>query len=100
MLSIIMKSYLELSDIFGEKSLDQKRLELASRFKAYRKHSHMTQLELSDKSGVPYGTIKLFERTGKISLDNLWLLTEAIGCDDQLENLFSEPLLTADDLRG
>lgn len=100
MLSVFMKPYLELSDIFQEKSLDQKMIDLASRFKAYRKKAKLTQLQLSDRSGVPYGTIKRFERTGKISLDSLWMLTMAVGCDDQLEQLFSSPPLTADDLRG
>jgi len=95
-----MKPYLELSDIFGEKSLDERKMELASRFKAYRKRSGLTQLQLSDRSGVPYGTVKRFERTGSISLDSLWLLTEALGCDDQLDNLFGELPLTVDDLRG
>jgi transcriptional regulator with XRE-family HTH domain len=94
-----MKKYLELSDIFQEKSMDQRMMELASRFKAYRKKARLTQLQLSDRSGVPYGTIKRFERTGKISLDSLWLLSIAIGCDDQLDSLFSAPMLTADDLR-
>lgn len=95
-----MKPYLELSDIFHEKSLDQRMIELASRFKAYRKKAELTQLQLADRSGVSYGTIKRFERTGKISLDNLWMLSQAIGCDDQLDSLFSAPMLTADDLRG
>ena len=63
-----MKNYLELSDIFHEKSLNEKLLDLAKRFKAYRKKAKLTQLQLSDKSGIPYGTLKRFERTGLISL--------------------------------
>ena len=69
-----MKNYLELSDIFGEKSLDERMMDLTSRFKAYRKKAKLTQLQLSDRSGVPYGTLKRFERTGKISLEDLWML--------------------------
>ena len=95
-----MKPYLELNDIFNEKSTDQRMIELASRFKVYRKKRKLTQLQLADRSGVPYGTIKRFERSGRISLDSLWLLAIAVGCDDQLDNLFSAPALTADDLRG
>ncbi len=95
-----MKPYLELNDIFNEKSTDQRMIELASRFKVYRKKQKLTQLQLADRSGVPYGTIKRFERSGRISLDGLWLLAIAVGCDDQLDNLFSAPALTADDLRG
>lgn len=95
-----MKPYLELNDIFNEKSTDQRMIELASRFKVYRKKQKLTQLQLADRSGVPYGTIKRFERSGRISLDGLWLLAIAVGCDDQLDNLFSASALTADDLRG
>ena len=95
-----MKKYLELSDLFHEKSLDERMLDLAVRFKAYRKNAKLTQLQLADRSGVPYGTVKRFERTGKISLENLWKLASAVGCDDQLDDIFSRPPLTADDLRG
>jgi len=95
-----MKNYLELSDIFHERSMDQRMIELASRFKAYRKKAKLTQLELADRSGIPYGTVKRFERTGKISLESLWQLAQAVGCDNQLDLLFSAPPLTADDLRG
>ena len=94
-----MRNYLTLDDLFGEKSLEQKMKELAGRLKVYRKKKHITQLELSDISSVPYGTIKLFERTGKISLESLWMLCMALECDDQLETLFTAPMLTADDVR-
>ena len=89
-----MKNYLELSDLFGERSLDERMKELAVRLKAYR------QLEMADRSGVTYGSLKRFERTGKISLEGLWLLSIALGCDDQLDMLFSKPMLTADDVRN
>ena len=100
MLSFIMKNYLELSDIFHEKSTEERMVDLASRFKVYRKKAKLTQLELADRSGVSYGSIKRFERTGRISLESLWQLSSAIGCDDQLDRIFSAPPLTADDLRG
>ena len=95
-----MKKYLELSDIFHERSMEDRMADLASRFKVYRKKAKLTQLELADRSGVPYGTVKLFERTGRISLKHLWMLASAVGCDGQLDLLFSAPPLTADDLRG
>ena len=95
-----MKNYLELSDLFNERSLSEKLLDLAKRLKTYRKKAKLTQLQLSDRSGIPYGTLKRFERTGLISLRDLWMLATALGCDDQLDNLFSSPPLTADDLRG
>ena len=95
-----MKNYLELSDLFGERSLDERMKELAVRLKAYRKKAGYSQLEMADRSGVTYGSLKRFERTGKISLEGLWLLSIALGCDDQLDMLFSKPMLTADDVRN
>ena len=95
-----MKKYLELSDLFGERSLDERMKELAGRLKAYRKKAGYSQLEMADRSGVTYGSLKRFERTGKISLEGLWLLSIALGCDDQLDMLFSKPMLTADDVRN
>ena len=95
-----MKKYLELSDLFGERSLDERMKELAGRLKAYRKKAGYSQLEMADRSGVTYGSLKRFERTGKISLEGLWLLSIALGCDDQLDMLFSRPMLTADDVRN
>ena len=95
-----MKKYLELSDLFGERSLDERMKELAVRLKAYRKKAGYSQLEMADRSGVTYGSLKRFERTGKISLEGLWLLSIALGCDDQLDMLFSKPMLTADDVRN
>ena len=52
-----MEDHLELSDLFGEKSLDERILDLAIRLKGYRKKMGPTQLQLSDRSGVPYGTV-------------------------------------------
>ena len=95
-----MKDHLELSDLFGEKSLDERMLDLARRLRGYRKKMGLTQLQLSDRSGVPYGTVKLFERTGKISLEGLWMLTIALECDDQMDSLFTRPKITPEQLRG
>ena len=95
-----MKDHIELSDLFEEKSLEQKMFDMASKLKGYRKRMHLTQAELSDRSGVPYGTIKLFERTGKISLESFWRICTALECDDQLESLFTTPKLTAEDIRN
>ena len=95
-----MKEHLELSDFYGDAPVEERMLNLAGRLKAYRKNKGLTQLQLSDKSSVPYGTIKLFERTGKISIESLWHIAMALDCDDQLDALFSKPKLTADDIRG
>ena len=95
-----MKNYLELSDLFHEKSMSERMVDLAGRIVRYRKKAGLTQLELADRSGVSYGSIKRFERTGKISLEGLWLIAAALECDDQLDELFTRSMLTADDVRN
>ena len=74
-------------------------LDLARRLKGYRKKMGFTQLQLSDRSAVPYGTLKLFERTGKVSLENLWLIAIALECDFELESLFTRRKITAEEIR-
>ena len=100
MLSTNMKDHIELSDLFGEMSLEDRMLALARRLVSYRKRIGMTQIQLSDRSGVPYGTVKLFERTGRISLEGLWMISIALGCDDQMDVLFTAPMVTAADIRN
>ena len=95
-----MKNYLELSDLFHEKSMSERMVDLAGRIVRYRKKAGLTQMELADRSGVSYGSIKRFERTGKISLEGLWLIASALECDDQLDELFTRSMLTADDVRN
>ncbi len=53
-----------------------------------RKEKSLTQQELAEKSGVSYGSIKRFERFGKISFESLLKIAEALGRLDEFETLF------------
>ena len=64
-------------------------LTLAQRFRRIRKRRGLTQLQLSEKSNVSYGSIKRFETSGQISLISLTKLCVALGCVDEIHNLFS-----------
>lgn len=44
-----------------------------------RKEMKWTQQDLVEKSGVSYGSIKRFERTGKISFESLLKIAEALN---------------------
>jgi len=46
-------------------------IQIAKRAQAKRLALNLTQKTLSDRSGVSFGVIKKFERTGKISLESL-----------------------------
>jgi len=53
-----------------------------------RKEKDLTQQELAEKSGVSYGSIKRFERFGKISFESLLKIAEALDRLDEFETLF------------
>ena len=64
--------------------------ETAKRFRNVRKLKKITLKELSEKSGVPYSTVRRFESTGEISFLSLVKLSSAMGEDRQITGLFSE----------
>jgi len=53
-----------------------------------RKESNLTQQDLAIKSGVSYGSIKRFERFGKISFESLLKIAEALNRLNEFETLF------------
>ena len=62
----------------------------AERFRTIRKRKKITIKSLSEKSGVPYSTIRRFESTGEISFLSLVKIVSAIDEDDQITMLFKE----------
>ena len=52
-----------------------------------RKEMDWTQKDLADKSGVSYGSIKRFERLGKISFESLLRIAEAFSRLEEFETL-------------
>ena len=62
----------------------------AKRFREIRLSKKITIKELSERSGVPYSTIRRFESTGEISFLSLTKITSAIGEDSQITGLFTE----------
>ncbi|MCQ2499015.1 MAG: helix-turn-helix domain-containing protein [Lachnospiraceae bacterium] len=54
-----------------------------------RKRKKISQKELSQKSGVSYGSIRRFENEGEISLTSLTKIAIALGVSEELEELFS-----------
>ena len=63
-------------------------LQLARRISRIRKRRGVTQEQLSDRSGVSFGSIKRFERTGQISLLSLTKIATALSCADEIRRLF------------
>lgn len=62
---------------------------LAKRLKNLRKRKHISQKELSNRTGVSYGSIKRFECSGNISLLSLTKIAMELNCADEIKNLFT-----------
>ena len=65
-------------------------LKVAKRISRVRKRRGITQEQLSDLSGVIFGSIKRFERTGQISLLSLTKIAIAMECAGEIRQLFEE----------
>ena len=63
---------------------------LARRVRGIRRRQRLTQQQLSQRSGVSYGSLKRFEATGQISLLSLTKLAVALGCPDEIRSMFEE----------
>lgn len=68
------------SDILQETALRHRRL---------RKYHKLSQERLAEKSGVSLGSIKRFERTGKVSFESLLKLAHVLGRLSEFEDLFN-----------
>ena len=64
---------------------------LAQRYKQLRLLTGWKQTSLSARAGVSLGSLKRFEQTGKVSLENLLKLCQAVGRLDEFEHLLKPP---------
>ena len=71
------------------------RKKISQKAKRRRLDVNLSQQGLADRSGVNISTLRVFEREGKVSLENLLKLAFALGDLDAFENLFSK---TPDDI--
>lgn len=62
---------------------------IADRAKQMRLKLNLSQQSLSSQSGVSFGVIKKFERTGKISLESLLKLAIVLGATADFKHLFA-----------
>ena len=64
---------------------------LAARMKQLRLARDWKRETLAERAGISAGTVRRFESSGQIGLDNLLKLALALGCLDQFEALFAPP---------
>ena len=63
---------------------------VASRIRMIRKRKKMSQVRLSEKSGVSLGSVKRSENTGDISFKSLIKISIALGIENELIDLFRQ----------
>lgn len=63
-------------------------LRIAKQVQAKRLSLNYSQRTLAHRSGVSYGALKKFERTGQISLVSLLKLALTVECLEAFDNLF------------
>lgn len=62
-------------------------LSISKKFKKIRRSKKISQLELANRSGVSFGTIKRFESKGEISLHSLVKLCITLNIVDDFKNI-------------
>lgn len=90
-----MREIYDINDLFLIKDLETIAKEVSQRMKKRRKQMHLSQQQLSEKSGVSFGSIKRFERMGEISLKSLIKIAIALECESDFDSLFSKKRYTS-----
>jgi transcriptional regulator with XRE-family HTH domain len=84
-----MSEPLDLFGLAGIETPNSVLLSLAAKEKKRRKERQLTQLALAKATGVSYGSIKRFERTGEISVLSLLALASVLGALSDFDSVFS-----------
>ena len=65
---------------------------LADRIRNIRKRKGITQAQLAARSNVSYASLRVFEKTGKISLESFVKLTMELDVVNEINELFTKPV--------
>lgn len=71
------------------KTVEEIDMDIARRVRILRKQKGFTQRQFAKKCSLSYGTYKLFEQTGKISLIGLTQIAVGLGRERELDTIFS-----------
>lgn len=65
--------------------------DIAAREKKLRRRQGIMQEELAARAGVSLSSLRRFEQTGQLQFVSLVRLMRALGCDSELDGLFTKP---------
>ena len=86
---------------FLEATQDEINKGIAARVRTVRKRRKISQVKLSEKSGVSLGSVKRFESTGEISLLSLTKIAIALNVEQELKQLFSNvPYMSLEEIEN
>ena len=87
------KNIIDISDFVNVQTEQMVVANLVERFVKRRKEYGLTQRQLSERSGVSYGSIRRFETKGEISLTSLLKISNTIGLLEDFNKLFEFPII-------
>ena len=86
---------------FLEATPDEINKVIAARVRTVRKRRKISQVKLSEKSGVSLGSVKRFESTGEIYLLSLTKIAIALNVEQELKQLFSNvPYMSLEEIEN
>ncbi len=89
-----------IANILAKNNITELQLDIAKSLIKKRKSKKLSRQILADRSGVSYGSLRRFEESGQISLENLLKIARHLDCLGQFKNLFSiDEYTSLDDLR-
>ena len=68
-------------------------MDIAKRVRAVRVSRRLTQAELCQRAGVSLGSYRRFEQSGRIEFVSLIRVAQALGIENDFEQLFGQPPL-------
>lgn len=74
--------------------------EVAARVRARRKERKLTQAQMAKKAGASFASYKRFEQTGEIAFRSLCNIAIALGCEQDLDELFAHRQCTSQSRRS
>lgn len=87
-----MEKDFSLNGFLQGKSFLERLDEIREKEKKRRKEKGWTQQQLAANSGVSYASLRRFESQGDIELRSLIKIMQALGDDDELDDLFAHPI--------
>ena len=83
-----MDIHFDISDFVQTRTIGSVTSDLVDRVIARRKESKVSQMKLSELSGVSFASIRRFEKSGEISLASLLKIANALAYLEDFDLLF------------